>query len=135
TLPPPYAAATHHSAPVKETTPPTPPASKLCIRKMAVMTPSSDHPVNFLRQGQPYLVRLTLDLTEMNEPGDLPFLYKASVFCRQLGGTRHSIGEIVSTLKFSKSVNLDINGIALPPGTYRLEAFAEIRYDEATPGP
>ena len=134
TLPPPYTASTSHSAPVKVTTPPAPPASKLCIRKMEVMTPGSDHPVNFLRQDQPYLVRLTLDLTEMNEPGDLPFLYKASVFCRQLGGTRHSIGEIVSTLKFSKSVNLDINGIALPPGTYRLEAFAEIRYDEATPG-
>jgi len=135
TLPPPYTAATGHSGPVKETTPPPPPASKLCIRKMEVMTPSSDHPVNFLRQDQPYLVRLTLDLSEMNEPGDLPLLYKASVFSRQLGGTRYSIGEIASTLKFSKSVNLDINGDRLPPGTYRLEAFAEIRYDEATPGP
>jgi hypothetical protein len=102
---------------------------------MEVMTPGSDQPVNFLRQNQPYVVRLTLDLTEMNERGDLPLLYKASVFGRQLGGARHLIGEIVSTLRFSKSVNLDINGIALPPGTYRLEAFAEIRYDETRPGP
>ena len=140
--PPPYTASAGHEIPVKETAPPAlqfpvaaPQASTFCIRKLEVMTPGSDHPVNFLRQDQPYLIRLTLDLTEMNEPGDLPFLYKASVFARQLGGTRHSIGEIVSTLKFSKSVNLDINGIALPPGTYRLEAFAEIRYDEATPGP
>jgi hypothetical protein len=99
------------------------------------MTPGLDHPINFLGQDQPYLVRITLDLTEMNEPGDLPLFYKASVFGRQLGGTHHSIGEIVSTLRFSKSVNLDINGDCLPPGTYRLEAFAEIRYDEATPGP
>jgi hypothetical protein len=126
TLPPPY---------TTPTIPPAPQASKLCIRKMEVMTPGLDQPVNFLRQDQPYLVRLTLDLSEMNEPGDLPLLYKASVFSRQLGGTRYSIGEIVSTLKFSKSVNLDINGISLPPGTYRLEALAEIRYDEATPGP
>jgi hypothetical protein len=135
TIPLPYTPSVGHSASVKETTPPALQASKLCIQKMEVMTPGSDHPVNFLRQDQPYLVRLTLDLSEMNEPGDLPLLYKASVFCRQLGGTRHSIGETVSTLKFSKNVSLDINGDLLPPGTYRLEAFAEIRYDEPTPGP
>jgi hypothetical protein len=135
TLPPPYTAATGQSEPVKETIPPAPPASKLCIQKMEVMTPGSDHPVIFLRQDQPYLVRLTLDLTEVSDPGDLPLLYKASVSCRQLGGTRYSIGEIVSTLKFSKSASLDINGDRLPPGTYRLEAFAEIRYEEAIPGP
>lgn len=134
-FPSPYAIATGHSAPVEETTSPAPQASKLCIRTMEVLTPGSDRPVNFLRQDQSYLVRLTLDLTEMNEPDDLPLLYKASVFARQLGGTRHAIGEIVSTLKFSKSVSLDINGDPLPPGTYRLEAFAEIRSDEATPGP
>ena len=140
--PPPYTASAGHEIPVKETAPPAlhflvaaPQASKLSIRTLEVLTPSSDHPVNFLRQDQPYLVRLTLDLSEMNEPGDLPLIYKASVFSRQLAGARHSIGEIVSTLKFSKSVNLDINGDCLPPGTYRLEAFAEIRYDEATPGP
>ena len=134
TLPPPYTAATSHSVPAKETTPPAPQASKLSIRKLEVLTLGSDHPVNFLRQDKPYLVRLTLDLTEMNEPGDLPLFYKASVICRQLGGKRHSIGEVFSTLNFSKSVNLDINGIGLPPGTYRLEAFAEIRYGESTTG-
>jgi hypothetical protein len=101
---------------------------------MEVMTPGSDHPVNFLRQDQPYLVRLTLDLTEVSDPGDLPLIYKASVFSRQLGGTHHLIGETLSTFNFSKSVNLDITGIGLPPGTYRLEAFAEIKYAEATPG-
>jgi predicted flap endonuclease-1-like 5' DNA nuclease len=134
-LPPPYNTENSHSIPIKETTPPAPQASELSIRKIEVLTPGSDHPINFLRQDQPYLVRLTLDLTEVNESGDLPIHYKASVFCRQLGGTRHTIGEIVSPLKFSKSVNLDINGDCLPPGTYRLEAFAEVRYDEATPGP
>jgi hypothetical protein len=135
TLLPLHTATVSHSEQVMETTPPAPLAGKLCISKMEVITPDLDHPVNFLSQDQPYLIRLTLDLSEMNDPGDLPLLYKASVFSRQLGGTRHSIGETVSTRKFSKSVNLDINGIALPPGTYRLEAFAEIRYDEATPGP
>lgn len=135
TLPTPYPASASHPGSAEETTPPSPPASKLCIQKMEVLMPGSDHPVNFLRQDQSYLVRLTLDLTEVHDPGDFLLLYKASVFCRQLGGTRHSIGEIVSTNKFSKSVNLDINGDPLPPGTYRLEAFAEIGYDEATPGP
>lgn len=140
--PPPYTASAGHEIPVKEIAPPAlqfpvaaPQASTLCIRKLEVLTPSSDHPVNSLRQNQPYLVRLALELTGVNDPGDLPLIYKASVFSRQLGGTRYSIGEAFSTLNFSKSVNLDINGIGLPPGTYRLEAFAEIRYDEATPGP
>lgn len=140
--PPPYTPAAGPVLLVKEATPPAlqfpvvpPQASTLCIRKLEVLTPGSEHPVSRLRQDQPYLVRLTLDLTEVNEPGNLPLLYKASIFSRQLGGARHSIGEVFSTLRFSKSVNLDITGIGLPPGTYRLEAFAEIRYDEATPGP
>jgi hypothetical protein len=139
TLPPPDTAAASHAIPVKETALPAlqflsvaPEASTLCIRKLEVLTPGSDHPVTFLRQDQPYLVRLTLDLTEVNDPGELPLIYKASVFSRQLGGTRYSIGEIVSTVKFSKSIHLDINGDRLPPGTYRLEALAEIRYDEST---
>lgn len=127
----PSTAATSHSVPVKETTPSAPKVSKLRICKLEVLNPGSDHPVIFVRQDQPYLARLTLDLTKMNESGDVPLLCKASVFSRQLGGTRHSIGEIVSTLKFSKYVNLEINGDHLPPGTYRLEAFAEIRYDES----
>jgi hypothetical protein len=142
TLPQPYNAATSHSVPVKETVPPAlqfPVAASqvitLCIRKLEVLTPSSNHPITHLHQDQPYLVRLALDLTGVNGPGDLPLIYKASVFARQLGGTRHPIGEVFSTLNFSKSIKLDINGIGLPPGIYRLEAFAEIRYDEATPGP
>jgi len=140
--PPPYTASAGYEIPVKETATPVlqfpaaaPQASTLRIRKLEVLTPSSDHPVNFLRQDQPYLVRLALDLTGVNDPGDLPLIYKASVFARQLGGTRHSLGEVFSTPNFSKSVNLDIHGIGLPPGTYRLEAFAEIRYDEVKSGP
>jgi hypothetical protein len=142
TLPPPDAAADGPLILVKETTLPAlqfpasaPQASTLCIRKLEVLTPGSDHPVTFLRQDQPYLVRLTLDLMEVNDPGNLPLVYKASVFSRQLGGTRYSIGEIVSTLKFSKSIHLDINGDRLPPGTYRLEALAEVKYKETIPGP
>lgn len=138
-FPPPYTASADHAIPVKALPLPAlqspvaaPRASTLCIRKLEVLTPGSDHPVTHLRQDQPYLVRLALELTEANDPGDLPLLYKASVFSRQLGGTRYSIGEIVSTLKFSKSIYLDINGDRLPTGTYRLEAFAEIRYDEST---
>ena len=140
--PAPYTASASYEIPVKETAPPAlqspvaaRQASTLCIRKLEVLTPSSDHPVNFLRQDQPYLVRLALDLTGVSDPDNLPLIYKASVFARQLGGTRHSIGEVFSTLNFSKSINLDIHGIGLPPGTYRLEAIAEIRYDEATPEP
>ena len=45
------------------------------------------------------------------------------------------IGETISILNFSKSTTLDIHCMSLPPGTYRLDAFAELRYEETTPGP
>ena len=135
----PYTASASHEIQVKETASSAlqfpvaaPQANILCIRKLEVLTPSCNHPVNFLRQNQPFLVRLALDLTGVSDPDDLPLIYKASVFARQFGGTRHSVGEVFSTSNFSKSVNLDIHGINLPPGTYRLEAIAEIRYDETT---
>ena len=141
TLSPSYATSAGHAIPVKDTSLPAmqfPAVARqtgiLCIRKLEVFTPNSDHPVTHLHQEQPYLVRLTLDLTEVNDRGDLPLIYKASVFSRQLGGTRYPIGEILSTSSFSKSVNLDIKGDRLPSGTYRLEAFAEIRAEETTPG-
>jgi hypothetical protein len=140
--PSPYIASTGHAIPVEpHPLPASQPwlvaasAGTLCISKLEVIATGLDRPVTHLRQNQPYLIRLALDLTELNDPGELPLIYKASVFSRQLGGTRHSIGEVFSTLNFSKSVNLDINGTGLPPGTYRLEAFAEIRYEETTPGP
>ena len=140
--PPLYTASADPAIPVKALPLPAlqspvaaPPTSTLCIRRLEVLTPGADHPVTHLRQDQPYLVRLALDLTEVNAPGDLPILYKASVFSRQLGGTRHSIGETISILNFSKSTTLDIHCMSLPPGTYRLDAFAELRYEETTPGP
>ena len=141
-FPLPNTAVASQGIPVEENTLPAvyvevgaPQADTFCIRTLEVFTQGSDHPVTLLRQDLPYMVRLALDFSEVKESGDLPLLYKASVFARQLGGKQLSIGETLSTQYFSKNVTLDINCISLMPGIYRLQAFAEIRYEQATPGP
>jgi hypothetical protein len=44
------------------------------------------------------------------------------------------MGEMISSFKFSENITLEINGINLPPGTYRPEAFIVVKQAENEPG-
>ena len=107
---------------------------KLCLRNLEVIPKNSDSPVSFLQQDQSYIVRLHLDLTELGAPGDSPLILKASIVSRQLGGLGHNVGEIISTLKYSENITLEIDGTHLPPGAHRLEAMVEVKLDESVHG-
>jgi hypothetical protein len=110
-------------------------AGKLHLRELKVVLIDSNIPISFLRQGQPYLVRLTLDLTEVVAPSDAALIFKATINFKQLGGSSQPVVEASSTLKFSDGATLEIVGNSLPPGIYRLDAFVRLTSsDKATPG-
>jgi hypothetical protein len=106
----------------------------VCIRSMEVITTKSGRPVTFLQHAQPYAVHLHIDLSGVIAHPDLVMICKASILSKQIGGLSHPMGEMVSALKFSENITLEINGINLPPGTYRPEAFIVVKQAENEPG-
>lgn len=109
-------------------------AGTLHLRDLKAIPNDSDIPVFCLRQGQLFNLRLTLDLTEVVAPSDIPLVYKATIIVKELGGPRQLFGEVNSTLKLSSSATLGIAGTSLLPGIYRLDAFVRLTSDEAVPG-
>lgn len=82
---------------------------------------------NILRHGIPFDVRLTLDLTNVVALRDEPLAYTATIYSRQLGGgARLIVGESRGTITPTDSVTVDVEGISLAPGVYKLEATAAL---------
>lgn len=105
----------------------------LCLQDLRVMTAGSDQPVNFLRQGQSYFIRLDLDLSDVHAKEDAMWTYQATIHFNQVGGDLHPVSETRGTLIHSDRVTLEIPGIDLTLGIYRLEAFVRLTADKAVP--
>jgi predicted flap endonuclease-1-like 5' DNA nuclease len=74
--------------------------------------------------GQPLDIRLTLDLSDINVPGDTQLSYRVSIYSKSLeGDSRHVVGETSGIVTYTDKFTVGIEGIALPKGTYRLKAM------------
>lgn len=109
-------------------------AGRLHLRDLKVVSIDSDIPIFSLPRGKRYMIKLTLDLSEVIAPSDAPLIYKATIIVKQIGGTRHPVAEASSILQMSDSVTLDIVGTSLSPGIYLLDAFVSLTFDKAVPG-
>ena len=106
----------------------------LQLRDLRVLLLNSDSPIFFLRQGQLYLLELTLDFTQVALPSDAILLYKAVIIAKQLNGPHRPLVEASNTFKPSNNTIVQIVGSNLSPGVYCLEASARLTFDEAAPG-
>jgi hypothetical protein len=80
----------------------------------------------------PFSVRLHLDLTEVELPGDDQLDYTATVYAKRLGGgPRESVGEAHNTIAPQDRLTILIAGKPLPPGTYRLDAMVALSHPSA----
>jgi hypothetical protein len=109
-------------------------AGALRVRELKVVTVDSDIPIFFLQSGQPYLLRLILDLEDVVAPNDAQLICRATIFAKQFGGPSPSVTEMSNVCRLSDTASLDIVGAGLAAGTYRLEAFVRLASEEATPG-
>jgi hypothetical protein len=109
-------------------------AGILRLQGIKVLPTGSNVPVHSLRQDQPYHVRLTLDLTNVVVPSNIPLRYKATINFKQLGGASCLVAEESCTIQLSDCVTLDIICDGLPPGTYRPDAFVRLFSDETDLG-
>jgi len=124
TEPPPRATA------IAEHVPPSPAAARvigaLRLRELEMVPVGADSPNYVLRHGQPFVVRLTLDLTEVVAPSDVPLAYEATVCAKKLGGPRQLVGKACDSITPAETVIVNVEGTALPQGIYRLEAVATL---------
>ncbi|MCI0350156.1 MAG: helix-hairpin-helix domain-containing protein [Acidobacteriales bacterium] len=84
-------------------------------------------PSRDLRSGQPFDVRLLLDLSEIKSPQDAPLNYTATIYARGLDAQRNqTVGELRGTAKPTEKVTLKFEGVELPQGVYRLQATVKL---------
>ena len=99
----------------------------LRLLDLAAMAPDSDQPCRVLPASKPFRVRLSLDLTGVARPPDVPLDCTTSIYAKRLGGDlRQLIGDARNAIKPSNKVTVQVFGLTLPPGLYRLEAVVRI---------
>jgi hypothetical protein len=99
----------------------------LHMRGIEIGPADTTSPRRIVRQGMPFSVRLSLDLTEAVLPNSNPLNYAAAVFAKSLGGgPRQSVGEMRSTIRPEDSLTILVASKPLPAGTYRLDAVVTL---------
>lgn len=106
----------------------------LRVQDLKVIPIGSNIPLLSLHKGQPYLLRLTLDLSYVDAPSDVSLLYKANIFVKQFGGKTYLVNEVISNYKLSDKMTLGVLGPVLPPGLYQLAVFVKLTSDETSSG-
>lgn len=100
-------------------------AGTLRVREMEMVRAESNRPSALLSHDERFDVRLILDLSELQAPGNTPLNYKASIYGRGRGpGSRSGlvIGEAQGTIIPADTVTINVEGNTLPEGAYQLAA-------------
>lgn len=99
----------------------------LHLLDLAATAPDSDQPCRVLPAGKPFRVRLSLDLTGVAWPPDVPLDCATSIYAKRLDSDlRQFISEAREAIKPNEQVTVEVLGLTLPPGLYRLEAVVRI---------
>lgn len=99
----------------------------LHISEITVLHTSAVNSGWVIREGQPYRIRLGVDFTDVAEPRAHAYHYQTIVQAKRLGsGTYISISEATGTINTSDNVAIEVDGISIPMGTYRLLASARL---------
>ncbi len=106
------------------------------LRKLEVIPMSTSYPSYILRDGQPFDVRLTLDLSEMRLLKEAVFDYTATVYAKSPGGQpQQLVGEASGTLTAVESSMIEVRSEGLPQGIYRLQAVVHLSLSTAKTEP
>lgn len=96
------------------------------LRDLKVTSVDLDNPNYVLRQGQPFMVHLTLDLGGVVASRKVPLVYEASIIARQPGGPDRTVGEARKRIEASRSTTISVASAGLPQGMYRLDALVRL---------
>jgi hypothetical protein len=105
-------------------------AGILQLCDLRVISVDSDNPISALRQNQPYRVQLSLELSKVIAPENIPLKYKTTINFKELGGSRYLIGEGNHTVTLDNREIVSIMGSHLPPGVYRVYAYVSLTTED-----
>jgi hypothetical protein len=95
--------------------------SKLPLLELEVLPADGNDHRRVFRQGLPFSVRLSLDLTEAGLPNDEPLDYTATVYVKALGGgPRQAMGESHKTIVPNEHLTVLVPCRHLSEGSYHL---------------
>jgi hypothetical protein len=97
------------------------------LEYLTIETLEAEFPNNTVRSGQPFHIKLMLDLKNANRSVAEAISYSITVYAKKLGSTsRQIIGKAEGLLPPEDRVNLDVENINLSSGTYRLETLVTL---------
>jgi predicted flap endonuclease-1-like 5' DNA nuclease len=106
------------------------------LRKLEIIPMSTNYPSHILRDGQPFDVRLTLDLSEMRLLKEASLNYTATVYAKSPGGqTQQLVGEASGTITAVEGGTIEVKSEGLPQGIYRLQAVVNLSLSTAKSEP
>jgi hypothetical protein len=95
----------------------------LHLRDLMIIGAESADPRRILSRDQPFDVYLTLDLSELTVPSNIPLNYRASIYAKSRGSrSGQVVGEVEGTIKPADTVTINVEGTPLAEGTYKLAA-------------
>jgi hypothetical protein len=104
----------------------------LHLREPEPIPAGTTSPSRVFSHNLPLIVRLHLDLTEVELPNDDPLNYTATIHAKRMGGgPRESLGEVHHTIAPQDQLTILVAGKPLPPGTYRLNAMVRLSHPSA----
>ncbi len=106
------------------------------LQNLVAVPAHSSQPSITLSSGQPFDLRLLLDLSEVKAPKDERLNYTATVYAKGLDAQRNqTVGETEGTANPAEQVTLTFEGAELTQGVYRLQAVVTLTLPTKTNGP
>jgi hypothetical protein len=107
--------------------PPATPKGQVHLRQLEALLADTDSPRHLISHAQPFRLGLTLELVDIDAPDNSLLDYTASIYAKKLGiGTRDLVAEKRATVPLQRRLSIPIDGILMPPGTYRLQARVKL---------
>jgi len=106
------------------------------LQKLETIPVSANYPSQILGNGQPFDVRLTLDLSEMQLPKEASLNYTATIYARSLGARpQRLVGEAHGARTPDDRLIFDVKSEGLRQGVYRLHAVVTLNIPTAKSQP
>jgi hypothetical protein len=115
--------------------PPVGPTGTPILRQIAAVAPGAERPNSIPPHGQPFQVRLVLDLGDIVVPSEQSLSYGAAVRGKRIGTrARETLGQVRGETAPTGKLELNIAARQLPKGLYRLEALVDLGLASSGPG-
>jgi hypothetical protein len=100
---------------------------KLHLDEMALMATGTGLSQRLIQSDQPFDVKLLLNLANVTISHDVPLNYAATIYAKRIGsGSNQVVGRAEGMFLPEDFISLAVEGIRLPHGTYRIEAFVKL---------